>query len=107
MIMNARHLGGSVPAIALFLLSAIAAPAQDAALTAKADAPTIVEVGPSHRVWTSGSSTVTELADGLNYFDGVSWKPAEEKIEALPDGSAAVAQRGQFRAQFAANLNTA
>src|SRR4051812_7321754 len=69
--------------------------------------PTIIEAGANHRIWKYGTNTVTELADGLNYFDGVSWQPSEEKIEALPDGSAAVAQKGMFRARFAANLNSA
>src|SRR5439155_1047572 len=82
----------------------IAAPAKEEGAT---DAPALVEAGAHYRVWKNGESTVTELADGLNYFDGVSWQPTEEKIEALPDGSAAVANKGQFRASFSPNINTA
>jgi len=94
-------------ALVITLGSPIRSRAAAVADAANTEAPAVVEAGAHHRIWSNGSGTVTELADNLNYFDGTSWKPSEETIQVLADGSAAVAEKGQLQARWAANLNSA
>ncbi len=99
------------------------AQAQVAGATASANPsvpsiPTVVNIGPNHRVFQwqtlepmpTGQMTphlhqYTELCSGLNYLDASgAWRLSQEKIEAFAGG--AVASQGQNAVIFANNLNT-
>ena len=69
--------------------------------------PTIIEVGPHHRVWQTTSvdehgrtnvSSFTELATGLNFVDPATglYEESREAFAITADGHA-VAQKGQHR----------
>ena len=79
--------------------------------------PVITARGPDHKTWTrthrqtrpdgrvvESKSSYTELATGMHFWQDGQWAESQETIELAPGG--AVAQRGQHRASFAANLNT-
>jgi len=62
------------------------------------------ETLPSGQIVTNFHS-YTELASGLNYWDGQQWLPSKEEIDAYAGG--AIAQYGQHKVIFANNLNSA
>src|SRR5436309_8311884 len=78
---------------------------------------TIVERGPHHRIWQTirtqtapDGSTVTnissysELATGMHYQENGKWLESQAQIEITDRG--AVANRGQHKAAFPANINS-
>jgi len=67
---------------------------------------TLTQVGPHSRVWgNSAGQTVTEIATGLNYWDGNQWVPSVPGFAPTPDGSAFVADQVQDPTRVAKNLN--
>jgi hypothetical protein len=84
---------------------------------AAAAAPVIIERGKDFRVWKmvrtetlpdgrtiKRTNGYTELATGMYYWEDGQWKESEALIEPLQDG--AIAQRGQTKVTFSANLNS-
>ena len=66
----------------------------------------IAQTGPHSRLWrNSAGQTVTEIASGMNYWDGQEWTPSDPSFEVSADGTAFVAARIQDPTQLAANLN--
>jgi hypothetical protein len=68
---------------------------------------TISQVGPHSRIWqnTLGQS-VTEIATGLNYWNGAQWMPSQPMFVRSADGSGFEATRIQDPTRLAANLNS-
>ncbi len=79
---------------------------------------TIIGRGPNHRVWRTERSVTlpngeasshigfyTEMAPGMHYRVDGEWLESQDLIEITVDG--AIAQKGQHKVRFAANLNTA
>jgi hypothetical protein len=79
--------------------------------TAAAGAPgfsdySIVQQGPHSRLWrNSAGQTVTEIATGMNRWDGQEWIPSDPSFEVSPDGTAFVASQIQAPTRLAANLD--
>src|SRR5881397_2661001 len=55
----------------------------------------LVETGPNHQVWQgltvdeqgrTNVSSITELATGMNYWDGQQWTPSDAAFDAADDG---------------------
>jgi hypothetical protein len=66
----------------------------------------ITQVGPHSRVWrNSAGQSVTEIATGLNYWDGQQWTPSDSSFQVSADGTAFVADKIQDPTRLAANLN--
>jgi hypothetical protein len=67
---------------------------------------TITQVGPHSRVWgNSAGQTVTEIATGMNYWNGQQWTPSKPSFVVSPDGTTFVAAQIQDPTRLAANLN--
>jgi hypothetical protein len=67
---------------------------------------TVTQVGPHSLVWgNSAGQTVTEIATGMNYWDGNGWAQSNPFFAATPDGTAFVAAQIQDPTRLAANLN--
>ena len=77
----------------------------------------VVERGPDHQVWQretyeprpNGTYTTqvhqyVELSSGLNFFDNGQWVESKAEIDLLPDGSGAVATKGQHQVFFPADI---
>lgn len=68
---------------------------------------TIKQVGPRSRVWgNSVGQSVTEIATGMNYWDGQEWTPSDPSFEVSADGTAFVAAKIQDATRLAADLNS-
>src|SRR5581483_9974382 len=66
----------------------------------------LVEVGPHSRVWRNSSGqSVTEIATGMNYWDGQHWTPSDPSFAPEQNGSGFVASKIQDPTQLASNLN--
>jgi hypothetical protein len=66
----------------------------------------IVQQGPHSRLWrNSAGQTVTEIATGLNRWNGQEWIPSDPSFEVSPDGTAFVAANIQAPTRLAANLD--
>jgi hypothetical protein len=67
---------------------------------------TISQVNPNSRVWAnSAGQSVTEIATGMNYWDGQQWTPSNPSFVVSPDGTQFVAAQIQDPTRLAANLN--
>jgi hypothetical protein len=66
----------------------------------------VTQVGPHSRVWGSAAGpSVTEIATGMNYWDGQQWTPSDPSFVISQDGTAFVAAHMQDPTRLAANLN--
>jgi hypothetical protein len=66
----------------------------------------VTQMGPHSRIWrNSAGQSVTEIATGMNYWDGQEWTPSDPSFQVSPDGTAFVAARIQDPTRLAANLN--
>src|SRR2546425_7982743 len=84
-------------------------------LPVKVGQPTIVDIGPHHRVWQTVTvdeqgqtnvSSYTELATGLNHVNPAGiWEESKEQFVITPEGYA-VATNGQHQAILAPNINS-
>jgi hypothetical protein len=55
----------------------------------------------------SAGQSVTEIATGMNYWNGQQWTPSDPSFAVSPDGTSFIATRIQDPTQLAANLNSA
>ncbi len=111
------------PSPQALLIAAFLALAPTAALLAQSPAEagyTVLARGPMEKLWarlswqtnkdgsvtTITNSSFTEMADGLEYWDGQAgaWKDSQDLIEILPGGGAA-ALHGRVKAYFGPDLN--
>src|SRR6266516_1398053 len=80
------------------------------------DGPSIIEVGPHHRIWQTVSideegqtnvSAFTEVATGLNFLDPATgeYLPSKESFQIAADGSA-IAAYGQHRVRLNSDINS-
>ncbi len=85
-------------------------------MLASSKSPTLIEVGPHHRVWQTVSvddqgrtnvSSFTELATGLNFFDAATgrYEASQAEFQTTKDGHA-VANKGQHQVTLAADINS-
>jgi hypothetical protein len=66
----------------------------------------ITQVNPHSRVWQNSlGQSVTEMATGMNYWNGQQWTPSNPSFVVSPNGTAFVATQIQDPTQLAANLN--
>ncbi len=100
-----------------FCASAQISPVQTALRQGVPDGPTIIEIGPHHRVWQtvnideegqSNASSFTEVATGLNFLDPATgeYLPSKELFQIAADGSA-LAALGQHRVRLDSDINSA
>jgi hypothetical protein len=62
--------------------------------------------GPNSRLWrNSAGQTVTEIATGMNYWDGQQWTTSDPSFQITADGTGFIADKIQDRTRLAANLN--
>jgi hypothetical protein len=67
----------------------------------------VTQVGPHSRVWQNSSGqSVTEIATGMNFWNGSEWTPSDASFAVSADGSSFVATKIQDPTQIAANINT-
>jgi len=67
----------------------------------------LTQVNPHSRIWqNSTGQSVTEIATGMNYWDGQQWTPSNPQFVVAPDGTAFVASQIQDPTQLAANINS-
>src|SRR5581483_8308033 len=68
----------------------------------------VTQAGPHSRVWRNpAGQTITEIATGMNYWDGQKWAPSQGAFQISPDGTLFLATRIQDPTSLAANLNCA
>lgn len=66
----------------------------------------LTQVNPHSLVWRNSlGQSVTEIATGMNYWDGQQWTPSNPSFAVSPDGTAFVASQIQDPTRLAANLN--
>jgi hypothetical protein len=66
----------------------------------------VTQVGPHSQVWqNSVGQSVTEIATGMNYWDGLQWTPSDPSFQVSADGTSFVAAKIQDPTQLAVNLN--
>jgi hypothetical protein len=67
----------------------------------------VTQVGPHSRVWqNSAGQSVTEIATGMNYWDGHQWTPSDPSFVVSPDRTAFVANQILDPTRLAANINS-
>jgi hypothetical protein len=68
----------------------------------------VVQNGPHSRLWqNSAGQSVTEIATGMNVWNGQEWIPSDPSFVLSPDGTAFVAAKIQDPTQLAADLDCA
>ncbi len=66
----------------------------------------LTQVNPDSRIWQNSlGQSVTEIATGMNYWDGTQWTPSNPSFVLSPNGTAFVAAQIQDPTQLAINLN--
>lgn len=66
----------------------------------------LIQVNPHSRVWQNSlGQSVTEIATGMNYWNGTQWVPSNPSFVVSPDGTAFVASQIQDPTRLAANIN--
>src|SRR6266508_839789 len=87
------------------------------ALNGQVPLPSVVEIGPHHRVWQSVTldqagnlvtNAYTELATGMHFWNPAAnrWEESNEQFQITKDGHA-IATNGQHSVVLAANINSA
>ncbi len=67
----------------------------------------VAEIGPHSRLWVNASGqSITEIATGMNYWDGRTWSPSEPEFQVAADGSGFAIDKVQDPTHLAANLNS-
>ncbi len=67
---------------------------------------TVAQVGPHFRLWRNpAGQSITEVATGMNYWDGQEWTPSRPAFQISPDGTRFSALSIQDPTYLAANLD--